>query len=85
MGIKRNQTQIRTPKKSGAVQSVSDLKKEITPEKRKEIFLKTLQARREAIGALKAQLANYQKAVGSILEIDDALLNMLGDGSPLTK
>jgi len=84
VGIKNKQTIVRKTKATSTVKSNETLK-EMPLQRRKEIFGKTLQARRESLGALKAQLANYQKAVGSLLEIDDALLNMLGKDNPLTK
>lgn len=87
MGIKNKQTIVRKTKATSTVKSNETVKplKEMPLQRRQEIFGKTLQARRESLGALKAQLANYQKAVGSLLEIDDALLNMLGQDNPLTK
>ncbi len=91
MGIKNKQTFVRKPKKSsvktGAVNSneTRNTLSNMTIPQRKDIFVKTVQARREALGALKAQMNNFQKAVNAILEIDDAILNMLGQDSPLTK
>lgn len=87
MGIKNKQTIVRKPKATSTIKSNETVNpiKELPLGQRKEIFVKTLQARRESLGALKAQLANYSKAVGSLLEIDDALLNMLGQDNPLTK